>query len=248
MLNVKLRGLIGNPPYVATRKVTDYSVLGYKTAVCTDIYAWCLERVTGIASKKARTGMIVPLSLSFSGDFDDLRELLYRRYQSNWFSHFARIPAALFAADVRVRNTIHVGKLGGADKVQLTSRLHRWFEVARPHLFSTLSYAVFDPKPWKGRIPKLNTQGLIRAFEVLLSPGGRTIESSFNRRATAHSLHFKKSAYNWLSFTHEEAPCFDASGKRIPQTQFGEVHFSTSEDRDLAFLALNGKALSAHQN
>ena len=51
--------VIGNPPYVATRKITDYSVRGYKTADCTDIYAWCLERVIDIASKKARTGMIV---------------------------------------------------------------------------------------------------------------------------------------------------------------------------------------------
>ena len=47
--------VIGNPPYVATRKITGYTVLGYKTAACTDIYAWCLERVIDIASKKART-------------------------------------------------------------------------------------------------------------------------------------------------------------------------------------------------
>jgi hypothetical protein len=130
--------VIGNPPYVATRKITGYSVRGYKTAACTDIYAWCLERVIDIASKKARTGMIVPLSLSFSGDFDDLRQMLYRRYQGNWFSHFARIPAALFAADVRVRNTIHIGRIGGEAHKPLTSRLHRWFEVARPHLFASL--------------------------------------------------------------------------------------------------------------
>jgi hypothetical protein len=233
--------VIGNPPYVATRKVTSYSVQSYKTAACTDIYAWCLERAIDIASKKARTGMIVPLSLSFSGDFDDLRQMLYGRYQCNWFSHFARIPAALFAADVRVRNTIHVGKLGGGERTQFTSRLHRWFEVARPHLFSALSYAVFDPLPWKGRIPKLNTQGLISAFEILLNPGRRTVEASISRRATAYSLHFKKSAYNWLSFTHEEAPCFDVKGKRIPQTQFGEIHFTSAEERDLTFLVLNGK-------
>lgn len=233
--------VIGNPPYVATRKVTSYSVQGYKTAACTDIYAWCLERVIDIASKKARTGMIVPLSLSFSGDLDDLRQMLYGRYQCNWFSHFARIPAALFAADVRVRNTIHVGKLGGGERTQFTSRLHRWFEVARPHLFSTLSYATFSPQLWKGRIPKLNTQNLIDAFERYLSPAARTIESSLSRRATGYTLNFKKTAYNWLSFAHDEAPCFDTTGERVPQTKYGAIHFAGSEDRDLAFLLLNGK-------
>lgn len=78
--------VIGNPPYVAKRKVTGYTVKGYATEDCTDIYAWCLERVIAIAHSKAHTGMIVPLSLSFSGDFDALRKLLYTRYHANWFS------------------------------------------------------------------------------------------------------------------------------------------------------------------
>lgn len=233
--------VIGNPPYVATRKITGYSVRGYRTEACTDIYAWCLERVIDIASKKARTGMIVPLSLSFSGDFDDLRQMLYRRYQGNWFSHFARIPAALFAADVRVRNTIHIGRVGGEAHKPLTSRLHRWFEMARPHLFASLSYASFTPAKWKGRIPKLNTQGLIDAFEIRLGPSATTIESSLSRRATAHQLNFKKTAYNWLSFTHDEAPCFASNGKRVPQTKYGAIYFQSSEERELAFLLLNGK-------
>lgn len=232
--------VIGNPPYVATRKVTDYSVSGYQTSRCSDIYAWCLERVADIAAPKARTGMIVPLSLSFSGDFDDLRQLLYTRYEHNWFSHFARIPAALFAADVRVRNTIHLGKVGAATGKQLTSRLHRWFEIARPHLFEALSYAEYEPRLWKGRIPKLNTRRLITAFERLAKTG-RTLAAHTSRRATRYQLNFKKSAYNWLSFTHEEAPCYAASGKRIPQTKYGAINFQTADDRDVAFLTLNGK-------
>jgi len=233
--------VIGNPPYVATRKITGYSVRDYKTSACTDIYAWCLERVIDIASKKARTGMIVPLSLSFSGDFADLRQILYRCYQGNWFSHFARIPAALFAADVRVRNTIHIGRVGGEAHRPLTSRLHRWFEVARPHLFASLSYASFTPANWKGRIPKLNTQGLIDAFEKQLGPSAPTLESSLSRRATPYALNFKKTAYNWLSFTHEEAPCFAANGRRIPQTKYGAIYFQSDEVREIAFLLLNGK-------
>lgn len=234
--------VIGNPPYVAKKKVTGYTVRGYQTADCSDIYAWCLERIAAIAGSNARTGMIVPLSLSFSGDFDVLRKLLYARYRANWFSHFARIPAALFAADVRVRNTIHIGKVGaGTQSHQYTSRLHRWFEEARPHLFSTLSYASFTPGLWKHRIPKLNTQALISAFEQLLTPGHRTVEHYLSRRATPYTLHFKKTAYNWLSFTHEEAPCYDARNKRVPQTKYGDISFASAEERDLAFLLLNGK-------
>ena len=232
--------VIGNPPYVAKRKITGYTVKGYATADCTDIYAWCLERVIAIAHAKAYTGMIVPLSLSFSGDFDVLRKLLYTRYHANWFSHFAKRPSMLFTG-VQVRNTIHVGKLGGTQRQDQTSRIHRWPNEARSHLFATLSYAAFNPNLWKHRIPKLNTQGLIDAFEKNLVPGGRTIEATMNRHATAHALHFKKTAYNWLSFTHEEAPCFDAKGKRVPQNEYGQINFQSADDRDMAFLLLNGK-------
>jgi len=72
-------------------------------------------------------------------------------------------------------------------------------------------------------------------------PSAPTVESSLSRRATGHALNFKKTAYNWLSFTHEEAPCFAVSGKRVPQTKYGAIHFQSDEEREIAFLLLNGK-------
>jgi hypothetical protein len=74
-----------------------------------------------------------------------------------------------------------------------------------------------------------------------LGPSAPTVESSLSRRATAHQLNFKKTAYNWLSFTHEEAPCFVVSGKRVPQTKYGAIYFQSDEAREIAFLLLNGK-------
>ena len=231
--------VIGNPPYVATRKVTTYSVIGFKTAACTDIYGWCLERVIDVANNKARTGMIVPLSLSFSGDFDELRELIYARYQHNWFSHFARIPAALFAADVRVRNTIHIGKIGLGEKLQHTSRLHRWFEVARPNLFPLISYSLYNQIPWSGRIPKLNSSRLISSFESLLR-SGLSIGNSLRKNSKAQ-LFFKKTAYNWLAFSLTPPPCFTADWKPLADSNSSPIYFEDEDTRDLSFLLLNGK-------
>ena len=101
--------IIGNPPYVASRKVSNqYTIRGYMTASCPDIYAWFLERVCMLAGKHANTGMIVPLSLGFSTDFDVVRRLLFSNYVGNWFSSFGRIPSALFSYDVRVRKPSHM--------------------------------------------------------------------------------------------------------------------------------------------
>src|SRR5690606_32438908 len=65
--------IIGNPPYIQSAKIRkQYVVKGFVTDNAPDIYAWFLERVTDLAHPEGRTGMIVPLSLSFSSKFDVL--------------------------------------------------------------------------------------------------------------------------------------------------------------------------------
>jgi hypothetical protein len=236
--------IIGNPPYISKAKVRKvYQLLKYDTENCSDIYANVLERVSTLLKPTGRTGMIVPLSLSFSGDFASLRTLIFKHYRANWFSFFARIPAALFSADVRVRNTIHIGAAGDGDRQQHSTVLHRWFETARPHLFGNLRYAPFNPAPYKGLIPKIGSPALSVAFENCFATTEKTVASFFSPRKTDHVLHFKKSAYNWLNFCRHLPPCYDENGRQIAHTKFGEVYFRDQETRDLAFLLLNGKIM-----
>jgi len=236
--------VIGNPPYIAKSKVRkEYGLLGYHTENCSDIYANVLERVTALLKHGGRTGMIVPLSLTFSGDFASLRDLIFKHYSANWFSTFARIPAALFSADVRVRNTIHIGTAGNGDRHQYSTVLHRWFESARPHLFGNLRYAPFNPAPYKGLIPKIGLPALSKAYEECFAATRKSVASFFSPGKTDHVLHFKKSAYNWLNFCRRLPPCFDENGRHIAHTKFGDVYFRDKETRDLAFMLLNGKIM-----
>ena len=230
--------VIGNPPYVATRKITGYTVLGYKTAACTDIYAWCLERVIDIASKKAWTGMIVPLSLSFSGDFGDLRQMLYERYQGNWFSHFAKRPSMLFSG-VQVRNAIHIGHVGGGTEKSFTTKLHRWHSEARSHLFNQLCYSEFRVNSWTC-IPKAQGDALLRLFESKNASSQR-LHSVFSRRPTNFPIYFKKIGYNWISFGEFIPPAYDPKGRLIAQNEFGVAYVNSNSERQLALLLLNGR-------
>ncbi|URW75045.1 BREX-1 system adenine-specific DNA-methyltransferase PglX [Sphingomonas donggukensis] len=239
--------IVGNPPYISSTKVRrEYTVLDLETERAGDIYAWVMERSASLLAEGGRSGMIVPLSLSFSSRFTSLREVLTRSYAVNWYSSFGRIPAALFAHDVRVRNTIHVGRKatsGERTRQNLTGRLHRWFEQERPFLFETLAFTQFQPSAWAGLVPKVHTPALVAMFEGERGrqiPRTPTVEE-LTRRTGTHVLHFKKSAYNWLNFCRELPPCYDRDGTLIPHTKFGTVPFATREDRDLAFLMLNGK-------
>jgi len=131
--------IIGNPPYLAAGRTRQTSpVAAYRTAACPDVYAWILERSTQQLRPGGRCGMIVPLSLGFSSAFASCRQLLFERYGDNWFASFGRIPAALFAGDIRIRNTIHLGHKSDQPGHPFTTRLHRWFEAYRPHLLQTL--------------------------------------------------------------------------------------------------------------
>lgn len=232
--------VVGNPPYVKASDVRkDYAVLGYVTDRCPDMYAWIMERAVALNSKNGFCGMIVPLSLAFSGGFQSLRDLLFREFEANWFSSFARIPAALFSADVRVRNTIHIGQRTGGFGNHTTST-HRWFEVARPHLVERIEYAQFDTGSWGGLVPKLGNQKLLTAIEAAKTRN-KPLDTKIISQANRNQLFFKKSAYNWVSFAFEPAPSYGATGKKLPVTETGQTSFESNQSATLAHTFLNGK-------
>jgi hypothetical protein len=234
--------ILGNPPYLPAKRVRrSYAIPDYRTADCPDVYAWVLERSAALVKPGGRCGMIVPLSLSFSDAFASCRRLLFESYGENWFASFGRIPAALFAGDVRVRNTVHIGHRSPPTGRQYTTRLHRWFEAARPQLFETLEYVSFHPDAWGQRVPKLNTPGLGAALEHCLRRSTARLSDVLVSRPTRHVLHFKKTAYNWLTFCRRLPDCFDANGLPTPQTQYDALYFADAVQRDLALLLLNGK-------
>ena len=241
MKNGGFDAVIGNPPYVSASKTrAKYTVTNLITAACPDIYAWCHERSSFLLQPSlGRIGMILPLSVAFSRDFAPFRSLNYSSYCQNWFSSFGRIPAALFAHDVRVRNTIHIGSRQGSGK-HYTTRLHRWFESQRNHLLDLVSYSCYRQKLWEGRVPKLNTQRLIDAFENATEKNNPLAIAMANS-ANAHCLYFKKTAYNWLNFCREMPPCYDGNGNQISHTQFDRLYTFDSDTARTVFLVLNGK-------
>jgi hypothetical protein len=100
---------------------------------------------------------------------------------------------------------------------------------------------MFDPKTWKGQIPKVSTSRLSAAFERLLTRPSRRVRDVVACRSSSEVLYFKKTAYNWLAFTPTPPPCFGANGESIEQTQLDSL--SVADKRELAtlFLLLNGK-------
>ena len=237
--------VIGNPPYVSRRKVVQtYTPKGFVTADCPDIYATVVERSVDVCRTNGRTSMIVPLSITFSSGFASLRERLYQECGSVWFSSFGRIPSALFSFDTRVRNTIYLAhKSSKLPRRCFTTRLHRWFDSQRPTLFEGLSYCPFSPGPFDGLVPKIGSARLLQGFESLLEDGNYRLQNELAPTRQGQHLHFKQTAYNWLTFYVDQPPVYDSDNTLLPQTKYGTVRFRNADDRNLSMLLTNGKLL-----
>jgi hypothetical protein len=90
--------IIGNPPYVEYSKVKEiYTVRGYETNSCGNLYAFMLERNTILIQKNGYIGMIVPISLPSTPRMSVLRNIFYKSTNSVWCSNFADRPGTLFS-------------------------------------------------------------------------------------------------------------------------------------------------------
>ena len=237
--------VIGNPPYVSSNKIRKiYQIKKFKTKNCPDIYAWVLERSEKLLRENGRSGMIVPLSISFAKAYEVCRRLLFKRYGYNWFSCFGRYSEPLFAG-TRIRNVIHIGykieKLNYTYPNSFTTRLHRWLGKERGTLFDTIEYVEFQPHLWDFRIPKINNSALACAFESVLK-NRTTLKKSISKFNTANTLYFRKTAFNWLFLSSKIPPCYKGQ-ENVQPTSIGQLKFDSSEDRDLAFLFGNGKLM-----
>ncbi|MEQ8170516.1 MAG: DNA methyltransferase, partial [Candidatus Eremiobacterota bacterium] len=71
--------IIGNPPYVEYSKVKkDYSVKGYKTESCGNLYAFIVEQVSKILNYNGRLGIIIPVASVCTDRYLPLQQMLIK--------------------------------------------------------------------------------------------------------------------------------------------------------------------------
>ena len=248
--------VIGNPPYIKASLVDDYRWVGYEVDSCPDIYALCLERSLSLVANSGYFAMIVPHSVSFSSRYVVLRRHLESHLSEAWVSSYSRIPAGLFSAETRVRNSIVIGRReADSDGCILhTTRCRRWNEEYRPHLLALTHYATPDQVLCERQWPFLGSDSLGAVLARLASSGRVVGERTISSRGlTVHqagpgdtrgggpfALVFRTNGYNWLPVFREPPPAFDLMGKPIEQ-DLRALWFRESAARDAAVAVLSGK-------
>ncbi|GCF06471.1 Eco57I restriction-modification methylase domain-containing protein [Dictyobacter arantiisoli] len=147
--------IIGNPPYVEYSKIRkEYTLKGYETIDCGNIYAFVCERAYILKSKSGRIGFIVPLSIVSTERMNVLQTIMDHKKNDAWLSSFDVYPSKLFEG-AKQRLTILLTSPSGNEHTLLSSKYHRWKNAERDNLFKYLSYSstFYDHKLYT--IPKL---------------------------------------------------------------------------------------------
>ena len=252
--------IIGNPPYAEIPKDLGRALLRktFKSALerwsrDEDLYTLVVERSLHLMKSHAgKYGMILPLSVAFSTKkpFVILRDVLASE-KGHWlWSHFDRIPSALFGNDVRTRCTIAV--LSRSHESQrfnaATTALLRWNAEYRDCLFKTLTFSRLDVDIIAG-IPKVGSQiqaNVLRSLLQAKTPLAIDLTRSvpFNVLADVAPkfpqpcVFVGGTAYNWFPAWRDIPETTNMDGDPSLPARTAGFRFSNEDDANIVFALL----------
>jgi len=252
--------ILGNPPYAEIPKNLGRPLLckTFKTALDRwsrdeDLYTLVVERSLSLLKPgTGKLGMILPLSLAFSTKkpYVTLREVLSKESGLWLWSHFDRIPSALFGNEVRTRCTIAIlSRTSDAGRFEsATTGLLRWNAEYRECLFETLHYAKIGVNISIG-IPKVGSQIQADVLNALMSKGsplGRDLDRSISFETLAESApNFPQpcvfvggTAYNWFPAWRDIPTTTNIDGKPSLPARTAAFRFATEEEANIVFALL----------
>jgi type I restriction-modification system DNA methylase subunit len=252
--------VIGNPPYVEIPKEYNRALLRslYRTALDRwsrdeDLYTLVTERTLSILKDTGKMGLILPLSLAFSTKkpFVSMRQVMSDEHGHWWWTHYDRIPSALFGNEVRTRCTITIlsrHPLAGNARKRFTSALMRWSSEERDILFQTIRYANLHADIAEG-IPKIGSDIQAEAYRKLSIAGYRLAEDlrqsiSFSSLSAAapnfpdDSVFVGGVAYNWFPAWRTIPTTTTATGAASLPARTAGFRFSSADDANAVFAML----------
>src|SRR5262249_1780943 len=127
--------IVGNPPYVEYAKVrSSYSIRGFTTLGCGNLYAFVLERSQQLAGGKGRIGLIVPLSLVCTDRMIAARSILGGRVV--WIAGFHIRPSSIFEGVAQRMAILLQDTTTRSRSVLYSGGYRRWAHPEREHLLA----------------------------------------------------------------------------------------------------------------
>ena len=230
--------IIGNPPYVEYSKVKkDYTISGYETESCGNLYAFVFERSFRLLQRNSWKSMIIPHSAYCTDRMSSLQDLFHRSRGVGWVQTYSIRPAKLFVgADQRL--AIYIVQQSSKPSYSLySSRYNRWNEQFRSNLFAAIEHIDITQMSFQNSLPKIycgieqNIWKKLDQFSVL----GTRLAT----RRTSNTIYFHNAPRYWLRAMNF-APYFwnERNGEQI-STQVKPLYLTTELDASVVVATLN---------
>ncbi len=232
--------IIGNPPYVEYSKIKNYySIKGYSTESCGNLYAYVMELCFCILKQDARMGFIVQLPIVCTDRMKPLQSKYLNNSRHIWFSTFDDRPARLFDGLEHIRATIAINiKSDRTNTVQhiFSTNYMRWYSDNRPILFDSVQYCDVANNLFDGAIPKI---GDATGIAIRNKINKLSILSKRLVKRSKHQVYFHNAPQYWIRAMNF-APYFwnERNGEQI-STQVKSLYFNDNIDSLVATAILN---------
>jgi hypothetical protein len=175
--------IIGNPPYLENTKLkSQYSINGYSTFECGNIYTCVLEKAYELLSKLGKSGFIVPLSLVCTKRTSALRKVITPK--RSWISCFDMRPSSLFEG-VAQRLTIILSE-NRHSNTSSVGGYRRWTAEERNHLIETTTYTNINFQANVESIAKLSSS---LESKILKKISGNSLEKFIDEKSEPVYIH-----------------------------------------------------------
>ncbi|HUT58507.1 MAG TPA: DNA methyltransferase [Phycisphaerae bacterium] len=194
--------IIGNPPYVEYKDVcSQYTVTGFSTEKCKNLFAYVLERSARLTCDMSRIGMIVPLSAFSTDRMIPLIAELKATSSICHISSFSWRPGKLFDG-ANLQLSIALIQRGKCPTTIFSTRYILWDSIARPELFSKVEYAMVTDDRLAGSVPKL---GVHEASSILAKLRARKSElGNCIDRGNKNVVYYRRGGLYWKVFVDFE--------------------------------------------
>ena len=237
--------VIGNPPYVESRSVSEYKVRGYRTESCGDLYAYTLERVRELSHVDSWIGYIVPLSCFSVERFAPIQQLYLNEMSPIFISHWSgdAHPSKLFEGVDKRLQIVLARNHGSKGLVKpYSSRYLKWYADERAPLFdlsptyqqiASLAEVAF----FTSSVPKL-CSGLEMGIIEKLRRCTRRVGSLVSHTGK-HQLYYTRKVSFFLQFLDFVPEVRGDSGEPRAPSELKILTFNDEELRNLSLACLS---------
>jgi hypothetical protein len=238
--------IVGNPPYVEYRNLHGaYTVRGFTTLDCGDLYAFCVERSLQLVAQGGHLGLIVPISIFGTDGFRSLQQLATTTLKPLWVSFFANRPSQLFDG-AQKRLTILIGRRSDTDSSGVhTTRYFRWKKEEFDCLFKgRLEYAPHHKcfSVFPGSLEKVGSAVEVSAFNRITAAAERLAMGVAEN--TKNNVYYTRKFGYFLAFLDFVPRITEIkTGKRVPPTELKALGFHSKSAVHAVVAALSSSTL-----